>query len=211
MLFYIYLIFLELSSALAYICSWLSWHPNVVYLWSQLCLDFAGCQVFFLEKSHNLSLYEENGCLFLSTRANNNEDLYTTAIDTYVTNGWALALTPYSYLTTWWYDNYEKPDLSASLAKTYYYNAIVYPEIVKEDGVSFYINFAWKTKMSIQIILTHHKEAVLNIKKREAAYGINLYCYRSEVIRPKYFSTFEEFAEYVELIWREQLENIQTC
>jgi len=199
MLFYIYLLFLELSPVLAYICSWLTWHQNIKYLWAELCLKFAGCQVIFLKQSHNITFYELSGCLFLSNREDNeDEDLYTTLIDTYVTNGWALALTPYSYLTTWLN---KKHNLSSGLANYEGNNVIVYPVIVKDGRTSFYISLAWEKQMSIQIIFTKHKELVLDIKKREAMYGVQLYCYRSEVIRPKYFNTYEEFAQYVELIW----------
>jgi hypothetical protein len=199
MLFYIYLIFLELSPVVAFIYSWLTWHQNINYLWAELCLKFAGCKVTFLKKSHHIAFYEMNGCLFLSNREDNeDEDLYTTVIDTYITNGWALALTPYSYLTTCWN---KKNYLSTSLANSGYNNVIVYPIIVKDGRPSLYISLAWEKQISIQIILTHNKEIVLDIKKREATYGIQLYCYRSEVIRPKYFNTFDEFAQYVEIIW----------
>ena len=196
MLYYIYLIFLELSPALAFIYSWLTWHQNIKYLWAELCLKFAGCQVTFLKQSHNLAFYELNGCLFLSNREDNeDEDLYTTVIDTYVTDGWALSLTPYSYLTTWWNN---KKNLSTNYECN---NVIVYPIIVKDGRTSLYISLAWEKQISIQIIVTKNKELVLDINKREAMYGIHLYCYRSEVIRPKYFNTYEEFAQYVEIIW----------
>lgn len=222
MLFYIYLIFLELSPVLAHIYSWLRWRPNVDYLWSILCLKFAGCHFITLEKSRTLALYEPHGCLFLSTRAENDEDLYTTAIDTYVTGGWALTLTPHSYFTQRWNDknnkvteNKNKEDVFSILAKSKYNNIVVYPEITPNDNenkVSLYVSSAWLKQMSIQIILTHNKELVLDIKERKANYGINLYCYRSEVIRPSYFSNLEEFAEYVEMIWLKShaqfLENI---
>lgn len=199
MLFYIYLLFLELSPALAFISSWLTWHQNIKYLWAVLCLKFAGCQVTFLKQSHNLAFYELNGCLFLSNREDNEDkDLYTTVIDTYVTDGWALSLTQYSYLTTWWNN---KKYLSTSLANYECNNVIVYPIIVKDGRTSLYISLAWEKQISIQIIVTKNKEMVLDIKKREAAYGVQLYCYRSEVIRPKYFNTYEEFAQYVEIIW----------
>jgi hypothetical protein len=210
LLYIVYLIFLELSPVLAYIYSWLSWHPNVSYVWAGLCLNYAGCKVIFLEHSHMLGFYELNGCLFLSTRADEDEDLYTTAIDTYVTDGWALTLTPYSYFSHWWHNLQIKNDLATTLAISDYNNVIVYPIIFKEGRSSLYISAAWEKQMSIQIILTHNKELVLDMNKREANHGIKLYCYRSEVIRPAYFNTFEEFAEYVKLIWQdahEQLKN----
>ena len=206
MLFYIYLLFLELSPVLAYIYSCLQ---NINYVWAELCLTFAGCQVTFLKQSHHTAFYELNGCLFLSNRADNqDEDLYTTVIDTYVTDGWALALTPYSYLTTRWNN---KNHLLTSLANVgYNNNVIVYPIIVKDGRTSLYLSLAWAKQISVQIIVTKNKELVLDMKKREATYGIQLYCYRSEVIRPKYFNTFAEFAQYVELIWLDAHELVET-
>lgn len=213
MLFYIYLIFLELSPVIAYVCNWLSCHPNINYLWSQLCLKFAGCHVIISEKSRKLALYEPNGCIFFSTRNDNNDDVYTTAIDTYVTDGWALILTPYSYLTHRLNDDTKNKntDVFNSLAKSNYNNIVVYPKrniTDNENKISLYISSAWEKQMSIQIILTINKELVLDINTKEATYGINLYCWRSEVIRPKYFNTFEEFACYVKLIWQDAHEQL---
>ena len=197
-LYMLYLLYLELSPILAYIYGFLSGQANVDYLWASLCLKFAGCRVIFLEQSHNLGFYEPLGCLFLS---NKGEHLYTTVIDTYVTDGWALTLTPYSYLSAWWSARYKKADVYTSLVNSIYRNVIVYPDMTTADKPSLYLSFAWLNKMSIQIILTSNKAAVLDVQTAEANHGINLYCYRSEVIKPTYFNTFEEFAEYVALIW----------
>jgi hypothetical protein len=205
-LFIIYLIYLEISPILAYLYSWFS-NENYAYSWAKLCLKFAGCSVTFAKTSHPLALYEPNGCLFLST----NEDLYTTAIDTYLTGGWALVIAPYSYITNRQRENAitqnKLQDAETILAKSNYINLLAYPEIYKEDDyeyrVSHFTSLAWTKQMAIQVIMCNNKERVLDFKKAEANYGLELYCYRSEVIKPQYFTTLDEFSCYVELVWFE--------
>lgn len=216
-LFIIYLIYLEISPILAYLYSWFS-NENYAYIWAKLCLKFAGCSVTFAKTSHPLALYEPNGCLFLSK----NEDLYTTAIDTYLTGGWALVIAPYSYITNWQRENeicqneiYQNEiykqnklqDAETILAKSNYINLLAYPEIYKEDDyeyrISHVVSLAWIKQMAIQVLMCNNKERVLDYKKAEATYGVGVYCYRSEVIKPQYFTTLDEFSCYVELVWFE--------
>ena len=243
-IFFIYLFYLEISPIIAYLYSWFCVHSGVNYIWSELCLNFAGCTIKFLEKNHALACYEQNGCLFLSV---NNEDLYTNAITTYLTGGEALALTPYSYLTKWAHAcniinetiiaspiftekkdlfnnavdieadlDKEVEDIYKTLSKFGYNNLIVCPSmkanamgkaktLAKAKRTSLYLRLAWRKQMSVQILHIQKRKAILDLKQFKVNYGVNVYCYRSEVIRPKYFNTFIEFAEYTKLIWQDTL------
>lgn len=206
-LFLIYLFFLEISPLWAYLYNCIRWHNSLWYIWSDICLKFAGCNVIFLENSNDLAIYEPNGCLFLSTGI---EHIYTNIIDTYLTHGWAIIITPYSYITYWLnqkYIIYHANDVISTVANSGNNNIVVYPDLDDNNNrLSIFIQLAWATQKTIQFIVVHNKEAVIDIKKREANYGINIYCYRSKAIRPYYFNTFEEFAEYVKLIWLDILQ-----
>ena len=162
-LYYAYLLFLEMSPVLAYFWCAFTWQP---YAWAELCLSFAGCQINFLKQSHNTAFFEPNGCLFFSRRSDDAEDLYNKVIDTYITEGWALNLTPYSYLSTWLNAMQTKTDLATTLITSGYNKIIVYPDLDKEEYTSLYISFAWEKQMSIQIILTQDKVSVLDIKQK---------------------------------------------
>lgn len=196
-LFIIYLFYLEFSPLLAALYSWFS-IDDYLYNWAEISMKFAGCRFRQLDKNtYGLALEERNGCIFLS----HNEDLFTTVIDTYLTKGRALLISPYSYLTNYLH---VKEDLFATFSKTIYNNIVVYPDENNIDHLHS-ITLAWIYQMSIQVIYTKNKEQVFDFKNSTAEYGVELYTYRSEVIRPEYFTTYEEFAYYVGLIWEESI------
>jgi len=196
-LFIIYLFYLEFSPLIAALYSWFS-IDDYLYNWAELSMKFVGCRFSKLDKNnHPLALEENNGCIFLS----HNEDLFTTVIDTYLTEGRALLVSPYSYLTT---VLHVKEDLFTTFSKTVYNNIVVYPDENNIDHLHS-ITLAWIYQMSIQVIYTKNKAQVFDFKNLTAGYGVELYTYRSEVIRPEYFTTYEEFAYYVGLIWEESI------
>ena len=61
------------------------------------------------------------------------------------------------------------------------------------------IKVAWTYNICLQII---------NLEGFTSKKFVNLYCYRSEVINPKYFNSFEEFNSYVILIWEDSYNKI---
>ena len=101
-----------------------------------------------------------------------------------------------------------------ALEKSYCKNLIVYPEgtrRIKNEVAQIKkgsTHIAWTYKMRIQIIITRNKEHIINLKTLQAKYGVNLYCYRSEVIKPENFSSFEEFNSYVTLIWEDSWKQV---
>jgi hypothetical protein len=170
-------------------------------LWADYCLNFAGVSITFVNKNRALALYEPNGCIFLSTKEDKVDDLFATTLDTYLTHGKALTLTPYSFLT-YCLHTIGKPreeDVYALFAKSSYKNVVVQytPNKKEEDTIPLYIRMAWEKQMAIQIIQTHYTAPILDWKNIKATYGSHVYYYQSEVIRPKYFNTLEEFACYV--------------
>ena len=197
-LFIIYLFYLEISPVIASLYSWFN-TDNYMYNWAKLCLKITGCRFLILDKkkSHPLALQERNGCIFLS----HNEDLFTTVIDTYLTEGHALILSPYSYLSNYFQNNI---DIWTTFSKSTYNNLVVYPD---ENNInhSISITLAWIYQMSIQVIFTKNKTQVFDFNNSDAEYGVELYAYLSEVIRPEFFTTYEEFACYVEMIWEESI------
>jgi hypothetical protein len=217
-LFLIYLIYLEISPLLVYIYYFFTHFNNNSYLWAEHCLNFAGVTVTFAEKSHTLAVYEPQGCIFLSTNVDDTTDLFAAAINVYLTHGRALNLSPYSFFS-YCVDTIfvRKADVYTLLANSCYMNIVAYPVIKSEtdneplneslneynNRPSLYINLAWEKQMAIQIIRTHVKMedntcVILDLKNLKATYGSQIYCYRSEVVRPKYFNTLEEFACYVD-------------
>jgi 1-acyl-sn-glycerol-3-phosphate acyltransferase len=96
-------------------------------------------------------------------------------------------------------------------------NLIIYPEgLRRREDTLFSIkkgatHIAWTYNMCIQIIITKNKEHIINLQALTSQYGVNLYCYRSEVINPEYFSSFEEFNSYVTVIWEDSWKKMYEC
>ena len=61
------------------------------------------------------------------------------------------------------------------------------------------IKVAWTCNICLQNISIQ----IINLEGFTSKNFVNLYCYRSEVINPKYFNSFEEFNSYVILIWED--------
>jgi hypothetical protein len=66
------------------------------------------------------------------------------------------------------------------------------------------IKVAWMCNISIQNISIRN----INLEGFTSKNFVNLNCYRSEVINPKYFNSFEEFNSYVILIWEDSYNKI---
>ena len=66
------------------------------------------------------------------------------------------------------------------------------------------IKVAWMCNISIQNISIQ----IINLEGFTSKNFVNLNCYRSEVINPKYFNSFEEFNSYVILIWEDSYNKI---
>jgi hypothetical protein len=104
-----------------------------------------------------------------------------------------------------------------ALIKSNCRNLIIYPEgLRRREDTLFPIkkgatHIAWTYNMCMQIVLTKNKEHIINLQTLTSKYGVNLYCYRSEVINPEYFSSFEEFNSYVTLIWEDSWKKIYEC
>uniref|UniRef100_A0A6C0IJS4 Phospholipid/glycerol acyltransferase domain-containing protein n=1 Tax=viral metagenome TaxID=1070528 RepID=A0A6C0IJS4_9ZZZZ len=226
LLFILYLLFFEFSALFTFIKCFIQLFfksVNIPYVWGKLCIQFAGCKLFLIEKSH--SLYLDN-CIYLS----NHRDIYDFPIDAYITGGSGMFISryinvfvcPIQFIYTCIMKNtvYFKrgaikdkcefnKKICNALQKSYYKNMIIYPEGTRRLANTVVpikkgaMHIAWTYNMAIQIILTRNKEHIINLKQFTAEYGVNLYCYRSEVIQPKYFCTFEEFNNYVSVIWED--------
>jgi hypothetical protein len=196
--------------------------------WGKLCIRFAGCKLFSIHKSHSLYL---DKCIYMS----NHRDIYDFPIDSYLTGGSAMFISrylimfvfPLQFLITCIIKNtfyfkrgkiIDKTEFNSNIYKalcnSYYNNLIIYPEGTRRKENTLIsikkgsTHIAWKYNMAIQIIITKNKEHVINLKSLTSKYGVTLYCYYSEVIHPKYFSSFDEFNNYVSLIWADSWEKV---
>ena len=66
------------------------------------------------------------------------------------------------------------------------------------------IKVAWTCNICLQIISIQ----IINLEGFTSKNFVNLNCYHSEVINPKYFNSFEEFNSYVILIWEDSYNKI---
>ena len=177
--------------------------------------------------SHKLYGHPAKRCIYLT----NHCDIYDFPIDTYLTGGNAMFISryipkflfPIQYImttitkNTFYFKEYllnDKVDFNkniyTALTNSNYRNLIMYSEETRrhEDNNAY---IAWSYNMCVQIIITKNKERIINLESRTSQYGVNLYCYRSQVINPEYFSSFKEFNAYVTLIWEESYGKIYEC
>jgi hypothetical protein len=71
------------------------------------------------------------------------------------------------------------------------------------------IKVAWTCNICIQnISIQNISLQNINLEGFTSKNFVNLYCYRSEVINPKYFNSFDEFNSYVILIWEDSYNKI---
>lgn len=234
LLFIIYLLFFEVASIFTYIISFIQLfydHINIPHIWGKICIGFCGCKVFLINKSHSLYLSNTKRCIYLC----NHRDIYDFPIDAYLTSGTGIFISryivmfafPIQYIYTCIIKNtyYFKrttitnkaqfnKDIYNALLPSYYKNLIIYPEGTRRlENTPIQIkkgamHIAWEYKMVMQVIITRNKELILNLKKLTAKQNVDLYCYRSEVINPEYFSTFDEFNNYVSIVWKDSWEKV---
>ena len=225
-LFFINFIFYFFSSLLAILINYdLIFNGKMQKMlpikWGELCLSFTNSKVINVEGSNELA--KEN-CVFLL----NHRDLYDFPIDCYITNGKGLFISrlinlyifPIQLLFTYICKNCFYFNRSGNIDKNKFnsdiYNKLIdspckniniYPEgtrIHKMTRISIKkggMHLAWKYKMNIQIIITSNKEHILNLKKFTAKHNVNLYCYKSQIIKPENFDNFDDFFKYIDLEW----------
>ena len=183
---------------------------NMLYIWSKIYMKIAKCNIYLIDNSRNLYSCPTKRCLFLANR----RDMYDLVIDTYLTDGSAMFVSPVMLMCAfpWQYicnfiAKHMLPvndNIYTALSNTAYRHLIIYPEEVRPQDSSLKpikpdaIQLAWTYHMCIQILITKRNAGLDTFFSLQ---GVNFYCYRSEVINPKYFSSFEEFNTYVCLLW----------
>ena len=199
---------------------------NMLYIWSKIYMKIAKCNIYLIDNSRNLYSCPTKRCLFLANR----RDMYDLVIDTYLTDGSAMFVSPVMLMCAfpWQYicnflakhmlpvndilpvnDRLPVNDnIYTALSNTAYRHLIIYPEEVRPQDSSLKpihtdaIQLAWTYHMCIQILITKRNAGLDTFFSLQ---GVNFYCYRSEVINPKYFSSFEEFNTYVCLLWESHI------
>jgi len=237
LLFLVYFIFFQIVPLFAFIYSFFQlffYYVNIPYIWSKICIKFAGCKVFLIDKSHELYMHPTKRCIYLP----NHRDIYDFPIDTYITGGSGMFISrylvmfafPIQYImsaiaknTFYFKKNFIHDKIKfnktiyESLVESNCRNLIIYPEGTRRNENTLIpikkgaTHIAWTYNMCVQIIITKNKEDILNLKTLTSKYGVNLYCYRSEVINPEYFTSFEEFNSYVCLTWENSWKKIYEC
>lgn len=237
LLFLIYFIFFQIAPLFTFCLSYFQlflYNVNIPHIWSKICIKFAGCKIFLIDSSHELYTDHTKRCIYLP----NHRDIYDFPIDAYLTGGNAMFISryllkfvfPFQYIFSAIIKNtfYFKKNLIDDkigfnkkiytyLTNSYCRNLIIYPEgLRRREDTLFPIkkgatHIAWTYNMCIQIIMTKNKEDIINLQTLTSKYGVNLYCYRSEVINPEYFSSFDEFNSYVTVIWEDSWKKIYEC
>lgn len=237
LLFLIYFIFFQIAPLFTFFLSFFQlffYNINIPHIWSKICIKFAGCKLFLIDSSHELYNHPTKRCIYLP----NHRDIYDFPIDTYLTEGNSMFISRYllkfvfpiqyimSYITknTFYFKKNVIHDKIGFNKKIYNAlnesncrNLIIYPEgLRRREDTLFSIkkgatHIAWTYNMCIQIIITKNKEHIINLQALTSQYGVNLYCYRSEVINPEYFSSFEEFNSYVTVIWEDSWKKMYEC
>ena len=237
LLFLIYFIFFQIAPLFTFCLSFIQLffvNVNIPHIWSKICIKFTGCKVFLIDKSYELYTHPTKRCIYLP----NHRDIYDFPVDTYLTEGNAMFISryllkfvfPFQYImsaitknTFYFITNtiHDKigfnKQIYTALTESNCRNLIIYPEgLRRREDTLFPIkkgstHIAWTYNMCIQIIMTKNKEHVINLESLTSQYGVNLYCYRSEVINPEYFSSYEEFNTYVTVIWEDSWKKIYEC
>ena len=63
---------------------------NMLYIWSKIYMKIAKCNIYLIDNSRNLYSCPTKRCLFLANR----RDMYDLVIDTYLTDGSAMFVSP---------------------------------------------------------------------------------------------------------------------
>lgn len=237
LLFIVYFIFFQIVPLFTFLISFfqlLFVNTNIPHIWSKISIKFAGCKLFLIDTSHELYTHPTKRCIYLS----NHRDIYDFPLDAYLTGGNAMFISrylvkfvfPFQYIfsviakNTFYFKKYVIEDklgfnnkIYTALTESNCRNLIIYPEGTRRHEDTLFpikkgaMHIAWTYNMCMQIIMTKNKEHIINVKSLSSQHGVNLYCYRSEVINPEFFSSFEEFNSYVTVIWEESWKKIYEC
>ena len=237
LLFIVYFIFFQIVPLFTFFLSFFQLffvNVNIPHIWSKICIKFAGCKIFLIDSSHELYNNHTKRCIYLP----NHRDIYDFPIDAYLTGGNSMFVSryllkfvfPIQYIfsaiikNTFYFKKNVIHDKIGFNKKIYTYltdsncrDLIIYPEGLRRREDTLFpikkgaIHIAWTYNMCIQIIITKNKEHIINLQTLTSKYGVNLYCYRSEVINPEYFSSFEEFSSYITVIWEDSWKKIYEC
>ncbi|MEW5298095.1 MAG: hypothetical protein WDW36_001253 [Sanguina aurantia] len=196
--------------------------------WSSFMMEYFGMK--FMKVGSN-GLHRGDTCIYLA----NHRCWADFFVDTHVTEGRAMLLSrwavfwvfPMFCLGAWvirgvvlfkrctildkekfnaWLDN--------ELATSPVPGLLVFPEghrSLQPSGLPLkrgMLNYAFRRKLPVQVVITRGKEGVLNEKTLRAGFGVTLAVGYSELVETRSFATFDEFVARLQVVWDAKWEEV---